>query len=200
MGIHDVKSLRFHGHGKHLAIYFVTFLRKSGFHTLRLKQWSWNDRTDPYTDCGPLGVTLYCLDGSWDISAKYWESKCRPELYPASVLQSRSLLATWTEIQVLIAIVLTQVEVKIMLRQSVSLSWNRAPIRDLRPDLFYYQTVADLLMWGAVSDQKTGLSISRVTVSSNMTVISVYNIWFTWYLMYVQYIQGLCQPTLSIAQ
>jgi hypothetical protein len=35
--------------------------------------------------------------------------------------------------------------------QSASLSWNKAPIWDLRPDFYYCQTVADLLMWGAFS-------------------------------------------------
>jgi hypothetical protein len=29
-----------------------------------------------------------------------------------------------------------------------SLSWNKAPIWGLRPDFYYYQTVAGLLMWG----------------------------------------------------
>jgi hypothetical protein len=36
--------------------------------------------------------------------------------------------------------------------QSVSLSWNKAPIWGLRPDFWYCQTVAGLLMWGALSD------------------------------------------------
>jgi hypothetical protein len=44
--------------------------------------------------------------------------------------------------------------------QSASLSWNKAPIWGLRPDFFYCQTVAGLLMWGAVSDERTGLSFT----------------------------------------
>jgi hypothetical protein len=44
--------------------------------------------------------------------------------------------------------------------QSASLSWNKAPIWSLRPDFYYCQTVAGLLMWGALSDEKTGLSIT----------------------------------------
>jgi hypothetical protein len=44
--------------------------------------------------------------------------------------------------------------------QSVSLSWNKAPIWGLRPDLYYCQTVAGLLMWGALSDYRTGLSFT----------------------------------------
>jgi hypothetical protein len=44
--------------------------------------------------------------------------------------------------------------------QSASLSWNKAPIWDLRPDLYYCQTVAGLLMSGAFSYERTGLSIT----------------------------------------
>jgi hypothetical protein len=39
--------------------------------------------------------------------------------------------------------------------QSASLSWNEAPVWGLRPDLYYCQTVACLLMWGALSDERT---------------------------------------------
>jgi hypothetical protein len=65
--------------------------------------------------------------------------------------------------------------------QSPSLSWNKAPIWGLRPDLYYCQTVAGLLMWGALSDERMGLSFARVTVSSNKSVVSVYNLYFTYY-------------------
>jgi hypothetical protein len=41
--------------------------------------------------------------------------------------------------------------------QPASLSWNKAPIWGLRPDLDYYLTVAGLLVWGALSDERTGL-------------------------------------------
>jgi hypothetical protein len=44
--------------------------------------------------------------------------------------------------------------------QSASLSWNKAPIWDLRPDSYYWQTVAGLLMWGVLSDERTGLSFT----------------------------------------
>jgi hypothetical protein len=36
--------------------------------------------------------------------------------------------------------------------QSVSLPWNKAPIWGLRPDIYYCQKVAGLLMWDALSD------------------------------------------------
>jgi hypothetical protein len=42
--------------------------------------------------------------------------------------------------------------------QSASLSWNKEPIWGLLPDFYYCQTVACLLMWGALSDERTGLS------------------------------------------
>jgi hypothetical protein len=48
--------------------------------------------------------------------------------------------------------------------QSASLSWYKAPIRGLRPD-FYFRTengirvtVTFLIPWGALSDERTGLS------------------------------------------
>jgi hypothetical protein len=44
--------------------------------------------------------------------------------------------------------------------QSASLSWNKAPVWGLRPELYYCQTVAGLLMWGALSDERTGLSFT----------------------------------------
>jgi hypothetical protein len=42
--------------------------------------------------------------------------------------------------------------------QSASLSWREAHIWGPRPDFYYCQTLADLLMWGALSDEMTGLS------------------------------------------
>jgi hypothetical protein len=45
--------------------------------------------------------------------------------------------------------------------QSASLSRNKAPIWGLRPDFHYCQTVADLLMSGAVSDERTGLTFTN---------------------------------------
>jgi hypothetical protein len=40
--------------------------------------------------------------------------------------------------------------------QPASLSWNKAPIWGLRPDLDYCLTVAGLLVWGAHSDERSG--------------------------------------------
>jgi hypothetical protein len=44
--------------------------------------------------------------------------------------------------------------------QSASLSWIKAPICGLRPDLYYRQTVAGFLMWGALSEERTDLSFT----------------------------------------
>jgi hypothetical protein len=44
--------------------------------------------------------------------------------------------------------------------QSASLSWNKVPIWGLRPDFCYCQTLMGLLMWGSLSDGKTGLSFT----------------------------------------
>jgi hypothetical protein len=41
-----------------------------------------------------------------------------------------------------------------------SLSWCQAPISSWRPDCCYCQTVAGLLMWGALSDERKGLSFT----------------------------------------
>jgi hypothetical protein len=41
--------------------------------------------------------------------------------------------------------------------QSASLFSNKAPIWGLRPDFYYRQTVAGLIMWGALSDERAGL-------------------------------------------
>jgi hypothetical protein len=42
--------------------------------------------------------------------------------------------------------------------QSASLTWNKAPIWGVRLDFYYCQTVTGLLMWSALSDERTALS------------------------------------------
>jgi hypothetical protein len=44
--------------------------------------------------------------------------------------------------------------------QSASLSWLQAPIWGPRSDCYYCQTVTGLLMRGALSDERTGLSFT----------------------------------------
>jgi hypothetical protein len=65
--------------------------------------------------------------------------------------------------------------------QLASLSWNKAPIWGLRPDLYYCLTVAGLLMWVDLSEERTGLLFARVTVSSTKSVVIMYDLYFTCY-------------------
>jgi hypothetical protein len=65
--------------------------------------------------------------------------------------------------------------------QSANLSWNKAPIWGLRPVLYYCLTVTGFLMWGALSDERTGLSFARVRVRSSKSFVSMYNLQFTCY-------------------
>jgi hypothetical protein len=56
--------------------------------------------------------------------------------------------------------------------QSASLSWTKAHIYGLRPDLYYCQTVAGLLMWGALLRGRV-CRLPQSTVSSKyMSVVS----------------------------
>jgi hypothetical protein len=43
--------------------------------------------------------------------------------------------------------------------QSASLSWNKAPIWGLRPDIYYSLTITVLFLWSALSDERTGLPL-----------------------------------------
>jgi hypothetical protein len=44
--------------------------------------------------------------------------------------------------------------------QLATLSWNKAPICGIRPHFYYCQTGGGFLFWGALSDERTGLSIT----------------------------------------
>jgi hypothetical protein len=48
--------------------------------------------------------------------------------------------------------------------QSASLSWNKAPVWGLRPDFYYCQITACFFMWGALSDERTGLSFAMYNI------------------------------------
>jgi hypothetical protein len=64
------------------------------------------------------------------------------------------------------------------------------PFWDLRPDFFFCLTVAGLLIWGALSDKRTGLSFIMYNILK-----------FKCYYMniYTQYKKGFCQSRLSTA-
>jgi hypothetical protein len=58
---------------------------------------------------------------------------------------------------------LSQLSLNFLLRstvQSTSPSWNKAPMWGLRTDFYYCQTVAGLLIWGALFDERTDLSFT----------------------------------------
>jgi hypothetical protein len=59
--------------------------------------------------------------------------------------------------------------------QSASLAWNKAPIWGLRPDLYYCQTVAGLLVCGALSDRGRVCRLPD-SVSNNKSLVSMYNL------------------------
>jgi hypothetical protein len=44
--------------------------------------------------------------------------------------------------------------------QSASLFWCQVPTWDLRPDFYYCLTLTGFLMWGALSEERTGLSFT----------------------------------------
>jgi hypothetical protein len=48
--------------------------------------------------------------------------------------------------------------------QSASLSWYQAPIWGLWPDFYYFHTITGLSIWGALSDERTGLSFTMYNV------------------------------------
>jgi hypothetical protein len=64
--------------------------------------------------------------------------------------------------------------------QSASLSWNKAPIWGLRPDFYYWQTVSGLLMWGALSDERTGLSFTTAPDPRQRSHFRVRVPWDSW--------------------
>jgi hypothetical protein len=54
--------------------------------------------------------------------------------------------------------------------QPASLSWNKTPIWGLRPDLDYCLTVAGLLIWGALSDERTYLPLQLLLVLASAVI------------------------------
>jgi hypothetical protein len=61
--------------------------------------------------------------------------------------------------------------------QSASQSWNKAPIWGIRPDFYYCQAVAGLLMWGALSDERMGLSFTIAAGAHQRSHSSVRVLW-----------------------
>jgi hypothetical protein len=64
--------------------------------------------------------------------------------------------------------------------QSASLSWNKAPIWGLRPDFYYYQTFAGLLMWSTLSDERVGLLFIIAAGPRQRSHSWVWVLWDSW--------------------
>jgi hypothetical protein len=54
---------------------------------------------------------------------------------------------------------------------SASPSWNKASIWGLGPDFHYCQTFAGLLMWGALSDERTGVSFTTAAGLASAVIL-----------------------------
>jgi hypothetical protein len=57
---------------------------------------------------------------------------------------------------------------------SVSLSWNKAPIWGIRPDFYYCEIIVGLLMWGALSDERTGLSFTTAPGPRQRSLVTIF--------------------------
>jgi hypothetical protein len=64
--------------------------------------------------------------------------------------------------------------------QSASLSWNKAPISGLQPDIYYCQTIAGLLMWGALSYERKSLSFATAAGPRQRSHFRVRVPWHSW--------------------
>jgi hypothetical protein len=88
-----------------------------------------------------------------------WSGRCIPflgallvQVTAPSLQAERRLLAVCPDVAELLAIVRSQSQSYLTTDgQSASPSWHKAPIWNLGPDFYFCQTVAGLLMWGALS-------------------------------------------------
>jgi hypothetical protein len=78
-------------------------------------------------------------------------------LRPAEVLSSQTPVQNWLSTD--------YAKSKLFYdRRSVGQFINKAPIWGLRPDFHYCQTIAGLLIWGTLSDNRTGLSFTMYSI------------------------------------
>jgi hypothetical protein len=106
----------------------------------------WPSPAQSFSSPSPIGLVsiFYCLRFESTLFVASYDSQghggaIRPRLHTGKPdISSQSYIATDS--------------------QSASLSWNKAPIWGLRPDLCYCQTVADMFMWGALSEERTCVS------------------------------------------
>jgi hypothetical protein len=64
--------------------------------------------------------------------------------------------------------------------QSASLPWNEAPVWGFRPDFYYCQTAAGLLMWSALSDERTDLSFTIAAGPRQRSHFRIRVPWHSW--------------------
>jgi hypothetical protein len=106
-------------------------------------------------------------------SIPYWTTS----VFSSIVTNDESLLTHWTPWTTSVWRMLpSQREICVTTDgQLASLSWSKAPFCCLRSDIYYCHIVADLLMWDALSDERTGLSFARVTaVISLLSMCTIY--------------------------
>jgi hypothetical protein len=108
-----------------------------------------------------LLFTGWLSNGNWKLSTICSAISSQSPLQISTVLPTLTRLA-----KVKVSYVTTD-------GQSASLSWNKAPIWGSKQDLYYCQAVAGLLMWGALSEERTGMSFARVPLSSNKSVVCI---------------------------
>jgi hypothetical protein len=58
-----------------------------------------------------------------------------------------------------------EVTLRLTVSESVSTSWCRAPLWDMRPDITFCRSVAVLFVWGALSDDRTGLQFAAKSLN-----------------------------------
>jgi hypothetical protein len=76
-----------------------------------------------------------------------------------------------------------KVKVTLRLTASQSVSWCQTPSGAHDQILDSVWLLMSLSLWGALSDERTGLSFVRVIVSSNMSIVRMYNI-LTFHMLY----------------
>jgi hypothetical protein len=88
----------------------------------------------------------------------YWTARTSVFLWLWWMTNEESLLTHWTPLRML---GMSESESYVTTDgQSASLSWYKAPLWSPRSDFYYCQTVPDLLMSGALSDERTGVSFT----------------------------------------
>jgi hypothetical protein len=130
-----------------------TSLQLQSISTAR-NQWLSKTRSFPYWTTSVSSSTV--TNDEWRIPSDWTEWRIRTQLRMNSALLCSALLCSAERQSQSQSYITTD-------GQPASLSWNKAPIWGLRPDLDYCLTVAGLLIWGVLPDERTGLSFAIAT-------------------------------------